>query len=195
MRIALASLLLATAVGFGSAACAADPPKPAPPAVGMAGQGGMGYGKMGHGMQGRGPMEMGAMQCMSLSDERAAALKSKLGITAAQTPQWNAFVDVMKANATAMRQAGMMHHMHGGGPGQGMMMGGPLPERLEHREAMMTAHLEALHKVRAAVSPLYDALTPDQKATADKLLCGGGMGGRHGYHGHHGHRGPPAPGL
>jgi hypothetical protein len=55
----------------------------------------------------------------------------------------------------------------------------PLPERLQRHEQMMTAHLEALHKVIAAVSPLYDALTPDQKAKADRLLCV-----RMGRHGH-----------
>ena len=37
---------------------------------------------------------------------------------------------------------------------------------------MMTAHLEALRKFKAAVDPLYAALSPEQKKTADELLMG-----------------------
>ncbi len=203
MRIALASLLLATAMGLGSAAYAADPPKSAPPADATAGHarmdhGAMGHGAMGHGMKGHGmmghdKMGMGAMMCMGLSDARLAAAKADLKITDAQSSQWNAFAEAEKSSAEAMRQG--MGTMHGAGhdhaAGAGMMMTGPLPERLERREAMMTAHLDALRKVRTAVSPLYDALTPDQKAKADRHLCGGmsphasGMAkGRH-AHPHH----------
>jgi Spy/CpxP family protein refolding chaperone len=54
-----------------------------------------------------------------------------------------------------------------------MMMAKPLPERLAHHETMMKEHLKALHKVRTAVSGLYRVLTPEQRAVADKGLCGG----------------------
>jgi hypothetical protein len=37
---------------------------------------------------------------------------------------------------------------------------------------MMTAHLEALLKFKAAVDPLYAALSEEQKKTADELLAG-----------------------
>ena len=40
------------------------------------------------------------------------------------------------------------------------------------REKMMTAHLEALRKFKAAVDPLYAALSDEQKKTADELLIG-----------------------
>jgi len=36
----------------------------------------------------------------------------------------------------------------------------------------MTAHLEALRKFKAAVAPLYVALSDEQKKTADELLIG-----------------------
>jgi hypothetical protein len=190
MRIAIASLFLTAAVGLGSVACAAD--QPAAPAGAMAGPGKMGGGMMGGGMMGGGMMDMGSMRGMGLSDERLAAVKAELNLTDAQLPLWNAFVEVVKANAQAMRQNMGMMQGQGAQPGPGMMMTSvPLPERLERREKMMTAHLEALRKVIAAVSPLYDALTPDQKAKADRLLCGqmGGPGhgtakGRH-AHPHH----------
>jgi hypothetical protein len=199
MRIALGSLLLATAMGLCSAAYAADPPKPAPSATATAGHAEMdhakmGHGMMGHGMKGHGAMQMGAMMCMGLSDAHLAAAKADLKITDAQTSQWNAFVEAEKSSAGAMgHDMGMMHGAaHDHAPGAGMTgMTGPLPERLERHEAMMTAHLDALHKARTAVSSLYDVLTPDQKARADGHLCGGMAGHDHGSApGHHEHPHP-----
>jgi hypothetical protein len=36
----------------------------------------------------------------------------------------------------------------------------------------MTAQLEAVRRVKAAVDPLYEALSDDQKKTADELILG-----------------------
>jgi hypothetical protein len=36
----------------------------------------------------------------------------------------------------------------------------------------MTVHLDALRKLKAAVEPLYGALSDDQKKTADHLMVG-----------------------
>jgi hypothetical protein len=47
-----------------------------------------------------------------------------------------------------------------------------LPDKLALRKKMMTAHLEALRKFKAAVDPLYAALSDEQKKTADLLLMG-----------------------
>jgi hypothetical protein len=169
VRSVLASLALITALGLGSAASAADPPKPAAQAGATAGS-----ARIGHGAKDRGAMEMGPMRCMSLSGGRLAAIRADLKITNAQSPQWDAFADAMKSNARVMRPGvGMIRgDVHGAQPGPGMRMGDSLPERLERHETMMTDHLEALHKVRAAVSSLYDVLTSDQRAKADRLLCG-----------------------
>lgn len=177
MRNVLASLLLATAVGLGGAANAADPPAPVSAPAAHAGTGShmMGHGKSAHGMMGHDGMEMAAMHCMGLSEARLAAAKAELKITEAQTPLWNAFAAAETSSAAAMGHDMMpgAGHDHAAHAGSGMMMAGPLPQRLERHEAMMSAHLDALKKVRAAVSPLYDALTPEQKAKADHLLCGG----------------------
>ncbi len=43
------------------------------------------------------------------------------------------------------------------------MSSGTLPEKLAAREKAMTAHLEALRKLKAAVEALYASLTDDQK--------------------------------
>lgn len=189
MRILVASLLAAAAVGFGPAAFAADPPGAQPSAAPGMGHGMMGAGQMGSGMMDHGAMDMSAMHCMGLSEARLAAIKSDLNITSAQLPLWNAFAEAAKSSGPGM---GMMHGAgagQGAQPGSGMMMSGPLPERLERHEAMMTAHLDVLRKVRVAVSPLYAALTPDQRAKADRLICGQmagpGMAKGQDEHAHH----------
>src|SRR5215472_6273510 len=65
---------------------------------------------------------------------------------------------------------GMTRMMMGG------MMGGSqtatLPEKLALHEKMMTAHLEGLRRLKTAVDPLYAALSPEQKKTADELVMG-----------------------
>jgi hypothetical protein len=43
-----------------------------------------------------------------------------------------------------------------------------LPDNLAIRERMMTAHLEALRKLKTAVDPLYAAFTDEQKKAADR---------------------------
>ena len=47
-----------------------------------------------------------------------------------------------------------------------------LPDKLALREKMMTGHLDALRRLKGAVDPLYAALSPEQKKTADQLLMG-----------------------
>jgi hypothetical protein len=47
-----------------------------------------------------------------------------------------------------------------------------LPESLASLEEKMTAQLEAVRRVKAAVDPLYEALSDDQKKTADELDTG-----------------------
>jgi hypothetical protein len=143
---------------------------PAPPAAagpglpgGMAGGGDMPMMGMMRMMTGReGMAMMGAMA--SHVEGRLAFLKTELKITDAQLPLWNAVAEAMHANAKTM------------GDMAGGMMGGSqmatLPDKLAMREKMMTAHLEALRKFKAAVDPLYAALSDEQKKTADELLIG-----------------------
>jgi len=143
---------------------------PAPPAAagpgmpgGMAGAGDMPMMGMMRMMMGRDGMSM--MGAMARHVEgRLAFLKTELKITDAQLPLWNAVADAMRANAKTM------------GDMAGGMMGGSetatLPDKLAMRDKMMTAHLEALRKFKAAVDPLYAALSDEQKKTADELLIG-----------------------
>jgi len=130
---------------------------------GMAGAGDMPMMGMMRMMMGRDGMAM--MGAMARHVEgRLAFLKTELKITDAQLPLWNALADAMRANAKSM------------GDMAGGMMGGSqtatLPDKLAMREKMLTAHLEALRKFKAAADPLYAALSDEQKKTADELLIG-----------------------
>ena len=125
----------------------------------MSGTGGMAMGMM-MGQDGMGVMSMMAGHV----EGRLAFLKTELKITDAQLSLWNAVADAMRANAKTM--GGMAEGMMGG------MQAGTLPKKLAAREKLMTAHLEALRKFKAAVDPLYAALSDEQKKTADELLIG-----------------------
>src|SRR5215468_4875160 len=120
----------------------------------------------GPGMLGGASGMMGMMGMMAGHVEgRLAFLKTELKITDAQLPFWNAVADAIRANAKSMSEM-----MSGGMMGSSQTA--TLPEKLALREKMMTAHLEALRKFKAAVDPLYAALGDEQTKTADELLIG-----------------------
>ena len=185
MSMSFKPLLLAAALGMATSAYAAEQPAPrhdhgpapdqpaAAPAA-PAAKGGM--------MAMDGMMDMGPMHCMGQSAQRLSGLKAELNITDRQLGAWNAFAAAVQAGAHPMpagmampmpMKPGATPGMMGGDGMMAMMMSKPLPERLAHHEMMMKAHLKALHKVRSAVSGLYRVLTPEQRAMADKSLCGG----------------------
>ena len=117
-------------------------------------------------MMGQGGMDHFAMMATGMSEHvegRLAFLKTELKITDAQLPLWNSFAQAVRDNAKAM---GSM--MHGGVTGMNQSV--TLPEKIAIRERMMTAHLEALRKLKTAVDPLYAAFTDEQKKAADQLM-------------------------
>lgn len=93
-----------------------------------------------------------------------AFLKAELKITPAQEPRWNTFAAVMRDHSRTMGE--MMQSM------RGQRRGGrsTLPERLDRAEKMMSMHRDEMRKMAAAVRPLYAALSPAQRRTADDLL-------------------------
>jgi len=99
---------------------------------------------------------------------RIAFLKTELGITEAQLPQWNAFAEALRNSAKTMHNA--MGNMQSGMPAG-------LPAKLDAMTAMMTARLEALKTTAAATKALYAVLSDAQKKTADELVMSpmGGM--------------------
>ncbi len=95
---------------------------------------------------------------------RIAFLKTEIKITEAQTPQWNAFTDALRANAKA-HQA-MHEQMTKDG------MPSSWPERLAVQQKALSARLDSLKSLEAAAKPLYAVLTDQQKKLADQLLSG-----------------------
>lgn len=125
------------------------------------------------GMQRGGMMEPGAR-----AEQRLTRLKGDLKLTASQEPLWQAYADKVKAEAGKGMQA-MRQNMQGDKPV-------PAPERMAQMQTMMKERLAAMESVHESFNRLYAALTPEQKATADKSF---GMAGR--YPQGRGRGGPP----
>lgn len=170
-------------------------PRPMPPGqrpmargpMQPAGPGMMGPGMMGPGMMMGGdmPQMMQMMRGMMMMqagmgpagmmpfrhvEGHLAFLKAELHITDAQAPQWTAFADAMRNQATAMQAA--MQAMP--------LPGGPVaaPDRMERHVAVLSARLDAMKAILAATKPLYAVLSDEQKKTADELMAGPMMGMR-----------------
>src|SRR5579864_8933540 len=93
------------------------------------------------GQEGTGGMAMMANAMTEHVEGRLAFLKTELKITDAQLPLWNKFAQAVRDNAKAMGSV-----MQGGT--MGMNQSVKLPDKLAMREKMMTAHLEALRKLK-----------------------------------------------
>jgi hypothetical protein len=141
---------------------------------GMGGMGGMEHGGMGGmmgGMEHGGGMA-GMMRHMLCGvtehvEGRLAYLKAELKLTDAQQAAWNTFADAYRATTqktakvcTEMDAAAPDHSMHKGVLGHLTMM--------EHH---MSAHLDSVRGLKAAIEPLFAVLTEDQKKTADHVMA------------------------
>lgn len=104
---------------------------------------------------------------------RIAFLKTELKITSEQEASWNAFADIVRANAGGMK-AGMMQMPDAMDMSRGMAVT-PV-QRLERRESMLNSRLERVRKLKAALEPLYQSFGAEQKQIADKLLLPPMMG-------------------
>jgi hypothetical protein len=98
------------------------------------------------------------------TEGRIAFLKTELKITDAQTPQWNAFADTLRANAKAHQT--MHEQMAKGGMPSSWL------ERLAFQQKAMSTRLDGLKALETAAKPLYAVLTDDQRKLADQLLSG-----------------------
>ena len=159
---------------------------------GMMGGGGMG-GMMDHGGadgmskdSGGGHHSMMKNMMCGMSEHvegRLAYLKAELKLTEQQFPQWNAFADGYRAAAqkTAQQCSALDAGKGPVAPGvaPGVAPSGVL-EQLAKMERHMTAHLDSVRAVKAAVEPLFAALTDDQKKIANEVMTEHmaiGMGG------------------
>jgi hypothetical protein len=101
-------------------------------------------------------------------DGRLAFLKTEIKITPDQEQLWDAFASTIRDNAQSMqdRCSEMMSQTEN----KDEQSWPPLPERLDKREQMLEAKLEALRSTNKALKPLYDALSDEQKKSADELI-------------------------
>ncbi|HYH22508.1 MAG TPA: Spy/CpxP family protein refolding chaperone [Azospirillum sp.] len=125
---------------------------------------------MGGGMMG-GPM-MG--EASADPEPRIAQMKAAMRITDAQMPLWNGFAEAVRESAKALAPA---YEAQRAGAQQAAW-----PERMERREKLLAARLEALKRIRTAGNALYGVLSDEQRRTFDRMAGGpmgpfGGMGG------------------
>lgn len=106
----------------------------------------------------------GAARAFDRIEGQLAYFRTELRVTDAQSPQWNAFADVVRAQSQTLQRAYMRAMQAAGQPT-------PAPAQLEFRAALLRAQLDATQAVAAAVAPLYAALSDEQKRTADELMA------------------------
>lgn len=97
-------------------------------------------------------------------DARLAYLRAELKVTDQQTPQWNAFADAWRAvaqKASAKCAAADGRRMDG----KQDVLG-----QLSMMETHMVDHLEVVRAQKAALEPLFNVLSDDQKKAASETL-------------------------
>jgi hypothetical protein len=149
LRAATIATLLSATGGFGTAiAQEQNMPGPMDPAMG------------GRGM---------ACRADEHVDGQLAYLKTELKITPEQMQQWNVFADVFRTDKdknARLCKSTENEQTHA------MMMSASLPDALEMTAVRLTARLESLRAMEAAIRPLYAILSPAQKKTADEIMKG-----------------------
>jgi hypothetical protein len=149
---------------------------------GMAGMSGMSHGGD-RGDKNHGGGMMKEMMCGFTEhlDARLAYFKTELKITEQQTPQWNTFAEAWWAVAQKASGKCATTDDHQIDVKQGV------PGKLSMMETHMADHLDIVRAQKAALEPLYNVLSDDQKKAANETLTrvmkvgmsmgGGGMGG------------------
>lgn len=123
-------------------------------------------------------------------EARLAYARTALKITDAQQPQWESFSNVLRKHAREMDQRFEQRRAQGAAAGtpRGSERTGAVQltaiERMERQQQRMAGRSARLNEVLAAAKPLYAALSPEQKQTADAMLARQEHGGkRHPHHG------------
>lgn len=188
--VAGAALLAGVAIAWPQLGWSADDPLPA----GQLAPTGQAMPRMAHGMMGdqRGQDEIGPMhrfggmhdrmmrrralhaspqqRCEERLARRAgmvAYTAAKLKLTADQQPLWD---KLHAALQVAGNKQGQLCDALGARAERGQTT---LIDRLDRAEQRLSARLDALHQVRPALEQLYQALTPEQKATIDHSFTRG----------------------
>jgi len=95
-------------------------------------------------------------------ERHIAGLQRRLKITPAQQPQWDTFTAVMRQNASHMEA------MQRARADKVATM--TAPEDMRSYAEVVRAHADDLQRLVPAFDGLYAAMTPEQKATADRTF-------------------------
>ena len=112
---------------------------------------------------GMGGMDMSGMGMTERIEGRIAFLRAELQISDGQSKVWNAFAGALRNNAKLLKEANMPMMTDASAP--------QLLAQLDSQERILGARLEGIRAMKAALAALYEALTPDQRKTADELLA------------------------
>lgn len=117
-------------------------------------------------------------------EQRLTQMKSQLKITPQQEPLWQAYAEKMKAEAGAGMKA-----MRDKAQDQAATA----PERMAQMMTMMRERMTAMESMSDTFKRLYDSMSAEQKAIADKAGPFGGQGPMAGRPGRPGGQGPQGP--
>jgi hypothetical protein len=95
-------------------------------------------------------------------EQHINALHAQLAITQAEQPQWDAFAQVMRDNATQIGQT-----IDGRG---GRMAKMNADENMQSYATLAQVHADNMKKLSTSFSALYSALSDDQKHLADSIF-------------------------
>jgi protein CpxP len=95
-------------------------------------------------------------------EARIKQLHSQLHITAAEEPQWQQFAQTMRDNAREIDEAAMQRSQ------QYPTM--TAVQNLQSYETLAESHAQHLQKLVPAFQSLYDAMSAEQKKTADDVF-------------------------
>lgn len=93
---------------------------------------------------------------------RIAFLHAELGITEVQEPVWNALADALRQNAAGLKQVTPAEH------GQGAESG--IIGQMLQQQHMLERRLDGLRAINAALKPLADTLSGEQRRALEDLF-------------------------
>jgi periplasmic protein CpxP/Spy len=102
-------------------------------------------------------------------DQRIMRMHQRLKITAEQQPAWDAFAQAMRDNVTSIEQAYKGR--------QASIATMSAPDNMRNFAQIEQNRAEGIQKLAASFQTLYDAMSDDQKKTADAMFS------RYGDHG------------
>jgi hypothetical protein len=109
---------------------------------------------------------MGGMATIDRVEGRIAFLRTELKITDAQAGAWNAFAEALRANAKKLGE--LRTSMMGKSAQQSAAT---MADRLDQQEQWLLVRLEGTRAMKAAFTKLNEALSDDQKKTANDILA------------------------